>query len=191
MRGRRFSGKTLAAWPILYLVTLTFAVAMGFPGGIGPAGAAETEVDEFARVRLTSTDPMRRFRVDVELRLQIGDHSGSSFEASTRVKDDGLEGNRLFDMVIASTGPDQEYDSILIDVGLAKEECDEDPDDREEIDCEWVLELRGSLAQAPFNIPTLEGLSINIGEQLIGREGPRLEMLTGTVTESDIVNMNR
>ncbi len=191
MQSRDFSGKTLVAWPILYLVTLTFAVAMGLSGGIGPAGAAETEVDEFARVRLSSTDPMRRFRVDVELRLQIGDHGGTSFEASTRVKDDGLEGNMLFDMVIASTGPDQEYDSIVIDADLAKEECDEDPNDREEIDCEWVLELRGILAQAPFDIPTLEGLSINIGEQLIGREGPRLEMLTGTVTESDIVNMNR
>lgn len=191
MRSRNFSRKTLVAWPIHYLVTLTFAVAMGFPGGIGPAAAAETEVDEFARVRLTSTDSMRRFRVDVELRLRIGEHSGSSFEASTRVKDDGLEGNRLFDLMIASTGPDQEYDSILIDADLAKEECDEDPDDREEIDCEWVLELRGSLAQAPFDIPTLKGLSINIGEQLFGREGPRLEILTGTVTESDIVIVNR
>ena len=188
---RAICGKTLGTWPKLVVIPLTVAIAMGLPGGIGPAGAAETEVDEFARVRLTSTDPMRRFRVDVELRLQIGGHSGSSFEASTRVKDDGLEGNRLFDMVIASTGPDQDYDSIVIDADLAEEECDEDPDDREEIDCEWVLELRGFLAQAPFNIATLEGLSINIGEQFIGKEGPRLEVLTGQVTESDIENLNR
>jgi len=189
MRGS--SRDTLVTWPKLILVILSIAVVASFSGGISPAGAAEIEVDEFARVRLTSTNPMRRFRVDVELRLQIGEHSGASFEASTRVKGDGLTEDMLFDMVIAPTGPDQDYDSILIDADLAKEECDEDPDNDEEIDCEKVLELRGSLAQAPFNIPTLEGLTINIGEQLIDGEGTRSVLLTGTVTKLDITEVNR
>ena len=73
----------------------------------------------------------------------------------------------------------------------ADEECDRDGDTGEEIDCEEVLDLRGRLAQAPFDVTTMEGLTINIEELLFGGEGTRSLLLTGTVTESDIREMSR
>ena len=184
-------GKLLGTWPKLVVITLTLAVATALPGDIELASAAGSTVDEFARVRLTSTDPMRRFRADVVMRLHISEQGESSFEADIQVKGDGLDGNMLYDMLLVSTGAQSGEGSILIDANRADEECDRDRDTDEEIDCEGVLDLRGRLAQAPFDVTTMEGLTINIEELLSGREGTRSLLLTGTVTESDIREMSQ
>jgi len=185
------SGKTFGNWLKLVVITVTIAVATLLPIDIGLASEASRTVDEFARLRLTSTDPMRRFRADVVLRLHISEHGESSFEAGTQVKGDGLDGNRLYDMLLVSTGSEDGEGSILIDADRADEECDRDGDTDEEIDCEEVLDLRGRLAQAPFDVTTMEGLTINIEELIFGRNGIRSLLLTGTVTESDIREMSR
>ena len=188
---RGISGKTFGNWLKLVVITLTVAVVTALSGDLGLVSATSSTVDEYARVRLTSTDPMRRFRADVVLRLHISEQGESSFEADTEVKGDGLDGNMLYDMLLVSTGSEHGAFSILIDADRADEECDRDGDTGEEIDCEEVLDLRGRLAPAPFDVTTMEGLTINIEELLFGREGTRSVMLTGTVTELDIVNMNR
>ena len=188
---RRICGKTLGTWLKLVVITLTLAVATALPGDIELASAASSTVDEFARLRLTSTDSMRRVRADVVLRLHISEQGESSFEADTQVKGDGLDGNMLYDMLLVSTEAENGQDSILIDAGRADEECDRDGDTEKEIDCEEVLDLRGRLAQAPFDVTTMEGLTINIEELLFRREGTRSLLLTGTVTESDIREMSR
>jgi len=188
---RGICGKTLGTWLKLVVITLTVAAVTALPGDLGLASAAVSTVDEFARVRLTSTDPMRRFRADVVLRLHISEQGESSFQADTQVEGDGLDGNMLYDMLLVSTGSGHGEDSILIDSDRADEECERDDDTGEEIDCEEVLDLRGRLAQAPFDVTTMEGLTINIEELLFGREGTRSLLLTGTVTESDIREMSR
>ncbi len=65
-----------------------------------------------------------------------------------------------------------------------------DPDTGKETGCERVMDLLGFLTQAPFNVTTLEGLTINIREQAIGPEAITPARATATVFSSDLTRFN-
>ena len=92
----------------------------------------------------------------------------------------------IYEMWVAPSKGDREEISILLQADRAREECDEDDETGEEEDCELFLDLQGFLTQAPFDVTTLEGLTIHIRENLIRRNGTRPILLTGTVTGADL-----
>ncbi len=177
----RYQWKYKVTGPKLVLATLTVVVTMAFAGGIAFAGVG-TEVNETASLRLTSTGFNRSsLKGFARLQLHVSEQNGSSFRASAQVEGDGLVENQLYAMWLA--GP--EGNTLLIDTARADEECEVDPDTGKE-DCEKVVDLRGFLAQAPLNITTLEGLTINIREHAIAPQGNAPVLMTGTVTRSDL-----
>ena len=55
-----------------------------------------------------------------------------------------------------------------------------------EEECEVFVDLEVNREQAPFNVTSLEGLTINIREHFFRGGGDDPVVLTGTVTESDL-----
>jgi len=186
----RCQGKSIVTGPKLVLATLTVIVAVAVAGGIAFAGLTSAAVNESASLRLISTGIIRSpVQAFARLQLHIGEQDGASFRARARVESDGLIRNRLYTMWL--DGP--EGKTLLIDTARADEECEEDQDTgEEEEDCEVVVDLRAHLTQAPFNITTLVGLTINIREHsnpgLFSNDAP--VVATGTVTRSDLVSFN-
>ncbi len=100
---------------------------------------------------------------DLELLLFSRGTNEILFRANGRAEGNGLRDNALYSLWLS----DKAGNALLLDTGRADEECEEDPDTGEESDdCEVVLKLRSRLLQAPFNVTTLEGLTLDV------REGP-------------------
>ena len=162
----RYQWKYIVTGPKLVLATLTVVIAMVLGGGNAFAGVG-AEVNEAASLRLTSTGVIRSsLKGFVRLQLQVSELNGTSLRARAQVESDGLIEHRLYGMWLSSP----EGNALLIDTARADEECEVDPDTGKETGCERVLDLRGFLTQAPFNVTTLEGWTINIREQVIGTE---------------------
>ncbi len=170
------------------LATFLAFIAMSFSSGVGLADTVRTTaVSETANLRLTSPEPLRQLDARALLRLQISDRGIASFQVDASAEGDGLIQNMVYDLWLAESESALEESPILLDLNRAREECDEDPDTGEEEDCEQSLELRGLLRQSPFDVTTLEGLTIVVRGNLISRGGTRSILLTGTVTRADIV----
>ena len=163
------------------LATLVLIVGFVLAGGTAFVGAAAPEVDESASLRLTSTgvakSPVRGF---ARLRLRISEMAGASFRASVEVEGDGLIENGVYAMWLSA--PDG--NTLLMDTARADEECEVDPTGQ--ADCELVVELRSSLPRAPFDLGTLEGLTIDVREHIIGAQAVTPVLMTGTVTASGL-----
>ncbi len=182
----RYQWKYIVTGPKLVLATLTVVIAMVLAGGIAFAGVG-AEVNEAASLRLTSTGVIRSsLKGFVRLQLQVSELNGTSLRARAQVESDGLIEHRLYGMWLSSP----EGNALLIDTARADEECEVDPDTGKETGCERVLDLRGFLTQAPSNVTTLEGLTINIREQVIGTEATTPALATATVFSSDLTRFN-
>ena len=146
------------------------------------AGAGASEIDERAELELTPTGTFREFEADAKLELQIGEPGEIEFEASAIVEGDGVIEDIPYSMWLAQQG-----NIVLIDVDVADEKCVVDPVTGED-ECEVVADLRADLAQAPFNVTSLVGLTIIIKEHLFrgGVGGDAQVVLTGTVSASDL-----
>ena len=164
------------------LALLALLVTIAVARGVTSAGA-DAEVNESATLRLISngpaSSPLKGF---ARLALRVSQTAGDSFRASVEVEGDGLVESRLYAMWLAA--PDG--NTLLIDTARADEDCDEDPETGDEIDCETVLDLRARLVQTPFHVVTLEGLTVNVREHAIGTEAVSGALLTGTVTFSNL-----
>ena len=179
--------KTLVACPRSRHVLVTLAVAIVVMlATSGLAGAAGIPVNEAAALQMTPAEAIQQFEAEARLHLHISELGLASFRADAQVKGDGLIRNMIYEMWLAPSNGAQGGYGILLHADRAKEECDEDNETGEEGDCELFLDLRGFLAQAPFNVTTLDGLTIHIRENLIRRNGTRPILLTGTVTGADL-----
>ena len=98
----------------------------------------------------------------LELQLFSRGADETMFGASGRAEGGGLVDNALYSLWVS----DQGGNVLPLDAGRADEECDVDPVTGEEEDCELVVKLRNSIAQAPFGVTTLEGLTLNIRKGL-------------------------
>ena len=178
----------LVDWRKVVLATSLAFIAMSFSSGVGLADTARTTaVNETANLRLTSPEPLQRLDARALLRLQVSEQGMASLQVDASAEGDGLIKNMVYDLWLAEGESAPEENAVLLDVNRAREECDEDPDTGEEEDCEQRLELSGRLHQSPFDVTTLEGLTIVVREDLIGRGSTRRILLTGTVTRADVV----
>lgn len=143
-----------------------------FMGGVAIAGS---EIDEKARLELTSAGTLH-FKGDAKLELQIKNQDETTFKAQARVEKGAVE-HIIYSMWLG----DQEGHTLLLDIDVAEEVCTFDPVDHS-VECEVIASLSADLKDAPFNITTLEGLTINIGEQFGSHASV---VLIGTVTESE------
>ncbi len=150
-----------ALGPLLMLAIHVILVTFVLGGGNASAGATGTEIDETTSLRLASTglitSPLTAF---ASARLRISEQGVTNFAVGAHVESGGLRGSGLYALWIV----DPEDNALLVDTARADEECEVDPNTKEESDCDVVVDLRGHLAEAPFNITTLEGLTINIRE---------------------------
>ena len=179
--------KTLIAWTSPRYVLVTLAVAMVLIlATSGLVSAAGNPVNEAAALQMTTAEPIQQFEAEARLQLHISGLGLASFRADAHVQGDGLIRNMIYEMWLAPSNGAQVGNGILLHADRAKEECDEDNETGEEGDCELLLDLQGFLAQAPFDVTTLEGLTIHIRENLIRRNGTRPILLTGTVTGADL-----
>ncbi len=145
-----------------------------FTGGVAIAGS---EIDEKARLKLTSTGNFRHLEGDAELQLQIQDQDETRFRAKTNVEKGAIE-HIVYSMWLA----DQEGNTMLLDTDVAEERCTFDPVDPS-MECDVIASLSATLGDAPFNITALRGLTIYVKEHF-GGHAPMV--LSGTVTESDL-----
>ena len=185
---RKYHEKWVTRGPIFLLAMLTVIAAIAIAGGgIAFASAVGTEVNESARVRLTSTGAVRSsLKGFASLQLHISEQSGSSFRARAQLEGDGLDDNRLYALWLAEPGGN----NLLIDTSRADEECEVDQDTGEEEGCEIVVDFSGRQMQSPLDITTLEGLTINIREHLIGTQATTPALATGTVTRSSMIGFS-
>lgn len=167
--------------PALILPMLILLVAMALTGSSAVTSAAAPEVDESSSLRLTSTglteSPLKGF---ARLRLRMSALAGVSFRATVQVEGDGLIENRVYAMWLSNPNGN----TLLVDTARADEECEVDPAGG--TDCEVILNLRVRLTQAPFNITTLGGLTVDIREHSIGTQVTTTVLMTGTVTTSNL-----
>ena len=149
-------GMTLSRGTIGIIVTLT---AITLAGGIACGGSvAENFTGEWPRGVDRSIPGVTG---DLELLLFSRGTNEILFRANGRAEGNGLRDNALYSLWISDRGGN----ALLLDTGRADEECEEDPDTGEESDdCEVVLKLRSSVLRAPFNVTTLEGLTLNVRE---------------------------
>lgn len=147
--------------PLLMLAILVIVVTLVLGGGKASASVPGTKIDETASPRLASTglitSPLTAF---ASAQLRISEEGVTNFTVRAQVESGGLSGSARYALWIV----DPDDNGLLIDTARADEECEVDPDTKEDSDCELVVDLRGHLAQAPFNITTLEGLTINVRE---------------------------
>ncbi len=178
---------TLIAWlsPRYVLVTLAVAIVLTLATS-GLVTAAGIPVNEAAALQMTPAEPIQQFEAEARLQLHISELGLASFRADAQVKGDGLIRNMIYEMWLAPSNGASGGNGILLHADRTQEECDEDNETGEEGDCELFLDLQGFLAQAPFDVTTLEGLTIHIRENLIRRNGTRPILLTGTVTRADL-----
>lgn len=156
------------------IVTLTNAA---FVRSTVTARAPAVNVNVSASLRLTDTGQVRpRVKAFGRLQLQVGQGTGPILRAAAQAESDGLTENRIYGLWVST----RDGTSILIDTGRADEECDAG-------DCETIVDLRGHILEAPANLNTLEGLTIDIREHsnlgLFSNDAP--VVATGTVATSD------
>ncbi len=157
-----------------------------FAGGTALAGSPDINVSESATLRLSSTGLVRSsLKAFARLQLIDDQETGSSLRVSIQVESDGLRDNELYGLWVSTP----EGGAVLLDTGRADEEFDVDPDTGDE-DREVILNLRGHLMRAPFQLTTLQGLTIDIREHaplgLFGDPAPAPAVATGTVGASDL-----
>ncbi len=146
------------------------------------AGAGASEIREKAELELIPTGVIRQVEADADLRLRIDDRQ-SEFRATAFVEGDGLIEGVFYSMWLAN----QEGNVLFLDAVEAEEVCVIDLVTGEE-ECEVLVDLEADREQAPFNVTSLEGLTINIREHFFrgGVGGFAPVVLTGTVTPSDL-----
>ena len=167
--------------PRVVFVVLAIIAAMALAGFARfeiRVDAGASEIDERARVRLIPTGVIPRIEADADLRLRQ-----TEFRATAFVEGDGLIEGVFYSMWLA----DQEGNVLFLDAVEAEEVCVIDLVTGEE-ECEVFVDLEDDRAQAPFNVTSLEGLTINIREHFFrgGVGGFAPVVLTGTVTAADL-----
>lgn len=145
-------------------------------------GPGASEIREKAELELISTGVILRVEADADLRLRI-DGRQTEFRATAFVEGDGLIEGVFYSMWLAA----QEGNVLFLDAVEAEEVCVIDFVTGEE-ECEVLVDLEDDRQQAPFNVTSLEGLTIIIREHFFrgGVGGDAPIVLTGTVTESDL-----
>ena len=101
-------GKVLAVVAVALVATL-------YMGGVAIAGS---EIDEEARLGLTSTGIFRYFEGDAKLQLQFNEQDETKFKAKTTVEKGAIE-HIVYSMWLA----DQAGNTILLDTDVAEERC--------------------------------------------------------------------
>ena len=183
-KGRTWSRDIIGTIVIFTVIALTGVIACG-------GSVSENFTGEWPRGVDRSIPGVTG---DLELLLFSRGTNEILFRANGRAEGSGLRDNALYSLWLS----DQTGNVLLLDTGRADEECEEDPDTGEESDdCEVVLKLRSTVLQAPFNVTTLEGLTLNVREGS-GTDGatahPALKVidlegkvvLEFTVTESNL-----
>ena len=165
--------KNTTVGTVVAVVAVALVVTL-FTGGVAFAGS---EIDEKARLELTSTGNFRHFEGDAKLQLQMKDQDETRFRAKTTVEEGAIE-HIVYSMWLAN----QEGNTILLDTDVAEERCAFDPVDHS-VECDVIASLSADLGHAPFNITTLGGLTVNIREHFGGHAQV---VLSGTVTEPDL-----
>ena len=143
------------------------------------AGAGGSELREKAELELIPTGVIRHVEADADLSLRIDDRQ-TEFGATALVEGDGLIEGVFYSMWLADH---QEGNVLFLDAVEAEEVCVIDLVTGEE-ECEVFVDLEDAREQAPFNVRSLEGLTINIREHFFrgGVGGFAPVVLTGTVT---------
>ena len=171
----------LAVFAVLTFITLPSSVHTSREV-VANAGT----VNELTRIRLTPTTRIRRIEEGkATLRLSIR-QTGTSFQAFSEVEG-GIFEERLYAMWLESSDIAEKDKAVLLDVDEARKKCEIDPDTGKRFNCEKVAKFRSRLTEAPFEVTTLEGLTISIREHLFDRHfSEQLLVATGTVTKSDL-----
>ncbi len=156
-------------------VLAVVAAGLGVTLLMGGVAIAGSEIDEKSRLELTSTG-IRHFEGDAKLELQIKNQDETKFRAKTEVEEGAVE-HIVYSMWLG----DQEGHTLLLDIEVAEEVCTFDPVDHS-VECEVIASLSADLRHAPFDITTLDGLTINIREHFGSHASV---VLMGTVTESE------
>ena len=145
-------------------------------------GAGASEIREKAELELIPTGVILHIEADADLRLRI-DGRQAEFRAAAFLEGDGLIEGVFYSMWLG----DQEGNILFLDAVEAEEVCVIDFVTGEE-ECEVLVDLEDDRKQAPFNITSLEGLTIFIREHFFrgGGGGFAPVVLTGTVTASDL-----
>ena len=146
------------------------------------AGAGASEIREKAELELIPTGVIPHVEADADLRLRIDDRQ-TEFRATAFVEGDGLIEGVFYSMWLAG----QEGNVLFLDAVEAEEECVIDLVTGEE-ECEVLVDLEDDREQAPFDVRSLEGLTIIIREHFFrgGVGGDAPVVLTGTVSASDL-----
>ena len=173
----------LTVFAVLTFMTLPSSVGHTSREGVTNASA----VNELARMRLTPTTRTRRIEEGkATLRLSVSEQTGTSFQAFSEVEG-GIFEERLYAMWLESSDIAQKDKAFLLDVNEARKKCEIDPDTGKGFECEKIAKFRSRLTEMPFNVTTLEGLTVNIREHLFDRHfSEQLLVATGTVTKRDL-----
>lgn len=145
------------------------------------AGAGASEIREKAELELIPTGVIPHVQADADLRLRIDDRQ-TEFRATAFVEGDGLIEGVFYSMWLADQG-----NVLFLDAAEAEEVCVIDLVTGEE-ECEVLVDLEDDREQAPFDVRSLEGLTIIIREHFFrgGVGGDAPVVLAGTVSASDL-----
>ena len=168
------------AAPNLILSGLSGETPIGAQLAGEPAGGAGLAVvNESARVRFSSVAPTRRITGFATLQLSINNQGETTIRSNAKLEGKGLIENTLYEMWLEPTGMVLAGSPVLLQTGVAREECEERGED-----CENILKLRSNLLPVTlFSVTTLEGLAVNIRQgQIDPASGVLPPVATGIVT---------
>ena len=151
--------QTLERWLTKFRVIASILVGFGIIAlalGIACAGSPADKLEaEWPRGGVPQIPGVKG---NIELMLSNSSTGGTFFRASGRAKGKGLIENAVYSMWVAN--PDGSL--LLLDSAPAREECDQDSTGNE--DCEVELFLRSELNRVPFDVTSLQGLTVSISE---------------------------